>query len=154
MGCSSMFAATAASAIGRPQGSAIYHVAKCAVQYQVPVCADGGIVSSSAASMALTLGASTVMLGSLLAGTSETPGEGFYRDGVKLKSYGGSGVLDVLPAAPTGQVPKRSKTGWPFVWTIIFTGNEEEEEERRRRRRRRRRRMRRKGGEYARVLLH
>lgn len=103
MGCSSMFAATAASAIGRPQGSAIYHVAKCAVQYQVPVCADGGIVSSSAASMALTLGASTVMLGSLLAGTSETPGEGFYRDGVKLKSYGGSGVLDVLPAAPTGQ---------------------------------------------------
>lgn len=99
MGCSSLFAAREACAIGRPQGSAVYHVARFASeQHGVPVCADGGILSSGSMSMALTLGASTVMCGSLLAGTAESPGEAFYRDGLRLKMYRGSGALDLMPA--------------------------------------------------------
>lgn len=87
MGCASLLAGEA-RAVGRPQANAVYHVAKYARElHQVPVCADGGVLSSSHMSTALALGASTVMLGSVLMGTSETPGEAFYRDGTRLKTH-------------------------------------------------------------------
>mmetsp|Transcript_61441 Transcript_61441/g.180285 ORF Transcript_61441/g.180285 Transcript_61441/m.180285 type:complete len:460 (+) Transcript_61441:89-1468(+) len=90
-GCSSLLAGEV-RAVGRPQANAVYHVAKFAAeQHQVPVCADGGILSSGHMSTALALGASTVMLGSVLMGTSETPGEAFYRDGTRLKAHSWSG---------------------------------------------------------------
>jgi len=95
MGCSSLYASTEAAIIGRPQASAIYHVAKFARQYGVPVIADGGIQSSAHMSMALTVGASAVMCGSLFAGCTEAPGECFWLDGQKLKMYRGSGSFAV-----------------------------------------------------------
>mmetsp|Transcript_86442 Transcript_86442/g.153010 ORF Transcript_86442/g.153010 Transcript_86442/m.153010 type:complete len:499 (+) Transcript_86442:79-1575(+) len=98
MGNTSLNSLEEAVAIGRPQGSAVYHVARYAAQFGIPVIADGGITSSSAASMALTLGASTFMCGGLLAGCTESPGDAFYHDGMRLKLYCGMGQLEVMPA--------------------------------------------------------
>ncbi|MEP9410089.1 MAG: IMP dehydrogenase [Candidatus Brocadia sp.] len=76
--------------VGRAQGSAVYHTARFSKEYaNIPVIADGGIANIGHVVKALSLGASTVMMGGLLAGTSESPGEYFYEGGVRVKKYRG-----------------------------------------------------------------
>merc|ERR1711985_170047 len=103
MGCSSLYSGQEACAVGRPQGSAVYHVAALCRQHKVPVIADGGVRNANHVAMALTLGASTVMCGSLLAATEESPGEAFFHNGMRLKNYRGMGALETMgESAPAG----------------------------------------------------
>ncbi len=82
--------------VGVPQLSAINDVYSVTKQYKIGIIADGGIKLSGDIPKALAAGADCVMLGSLLAGCSESPGEIFIQDGIQYKTYIGMGSLTAM----------------------------------------------------------
>jgi IMP dehydrogenase len=83
---------------GVPQITAIMDVARIARRYNVPVVADGGVQFSGDVAKAIAAGAETVMLGSLLAGVDESPGEVILYQGERYKEYRGMGSLGAIKA--------------------------------------------------------
>ncbi len=82
--------------IGMPQITAIYDCARVARQYAIPVVGDGGIQYSGDIAKAIAAGADTVMLGSLLAGVDESPGELIISQGERFKDYRGMGSIAAM----------------------------------------------------------
>ncbi|GAB4453308.1 MAG: IMP dehydrogenase [Bacteroidia bacterium] len=82
--------------VGVPQLTAIMNVSSALKKYQLPIIADGGIRYSGDIVKALAAGAYSVMLGSMFAGTEESPGDTIIFEGRKFKSYRGMGSLEAM----------------------------------------------------------
>jgi IMP dehydrogenase len=82
--------------VGVPQLTAVMNVASALKKYNVPIIADGGIRYSGDIVKALAAGAYSVMLGSLFAGTEESPGDTIIYEGRKFKAYRGMGSLEAM----------------------------------------------------------
>ncbi len=82
--------------VGVPQFSAVYAVAEALKGSKVPVIADGGIRFSGDIAKAIAAGAHSVMLGSMIAGTEESPGETIIYEGRKFKTYRGMGSIEAM----------------------------------------------------------
>ncbi|WP_294603030.1 IMP dehydrogenase [uncultured Lactobacillus sp.] len=85
--------------VGVPQITAIYDAATAAREYHKPIIADGGMKYSGDIVKALATGGNAVMLGSMLSGTTEAPGEIFESDGHKFKTYRGMGSVGAMAQA-------------------------------------------------------
>jgi len=82
--------------VGYPQLSAVLNVSEALKDSKIPLIADGGIRYTGDISKAIAAGADSVMLGSLLAGTEESPGETIIYDGRKFKTYRGMGSVEAM----------------------------------------------------------
>ena len=107
VGAGSICTTRVVSGAGMPQLSAVWFAARRARQLGVPVIADGGVTFSGDIVKAIAAGAETVMLGSLLAGTEESPGEMELFEGRRYKGYRGMGSMGAM----TGDSADRYATG-------------------------------------------
>ncbi|MDP3724471.1 MAG: IMP dehydrogenase [bacterium] len=119
IGCGSICTTRDVAGVGVPQFTAILECAEVARKYHVPVIADGGIVYPADIAKALAAGASAVMLGNMLAGTDEAPGDVFTsNNGQRYKTYRGMGSKEAqqkrgtdryfsrhVPEGVSGKVP-------------------------------------------------
>jgi IMP dehydrogenase len=96
MGAGSICTTRVIAGAGIPQMSAIYACAHAAHPFRVPIIADGGIKFSGDIVKAIVAGADTVMLGSLLAGLEESPGEEVLYEGRRFKEYRGMGSIGAM----------------------------------------------------------
>lgn len=96
MGPGSICTTRVIAGIGVPQVTAIYDCATVARTYNVPIIADGGVKYSGDITKAIAAGADAVMIGSLLAGTEESPGESEIFQGRRFKVYRGMGSLGAM----------------------------------------------------------
>jgi IMP dehydrogenase len=125
IGAGSVCTTRTVAGVGVPQLSAIMDCASFATPRGLPIIADGGIRHSGDIAKAIAAGATTVMLGNLLAGTDETPGEMFLVDGVPFKKYRGQasfgsngeryvkeGIEGMVPSkGPVAQVLEQLQAG-------------------------------------------
>jgi len=86
------------SGAGMPQITAVFDCAEVAAKHSIPICADGGIQESGDIAKAIAAGAHTVMLGGLLAGVDESPGDVVETDEGRFKSYRGMGSMGAMQA--------------------------------------------------------
>ncbi len=97
--------------IGCPQVTAVYNCAMAAGIYSVPICADGGLSYSGDIPIAIGAGADSVMMGRMLAGVKEAPGELVFRDGRQWKSYRGMGSVGAMQAHSGSRDRYNQKSG-------------------------------------------
>ncbi len=96
--------------VGMPQLSAIFNCAKVAHFHGVPAIADGGLRYSGDIVKALAAGGDAVMMGSMLAGVEESPGETIIYNGRKFKSYRGMGSIEAMQAGSKDRYFQSEKT--------------------------------------------
>jgi IMP dehydrogenase len=96
MGPGSICTTRIVSGAGMPQITAIAEAARACAKHDVPIIADGGIKFSGDVVKAIAAGAASVMIGSLFAGTDESPGELILRQGRSFKSYRGMGSIGAM----------------------------------------------------------
>ncbi|WP_173400704.1 IMP dehydrogenase [Ilumatobacter nonamiensis] len=118
VGAGSICTTRVVSGAGMPQLSAIWHTTRRARQLGVPIIGDGGITFSGDIVKAIAAGAETVMIGSLLAGTEESPGEMELMDGRRYKSYRGMGSMGAMTGDSADRyATSQSETGKSAVGT-------------------------------------
>jgi IMP dehydrogenase len=99
--------------VGVPQISAVSRCAEVADRHGIPIIADGGIKYSGDVTKAVAAGASSVMIGSLLAGTDESPGETVLYQGRTYKVYRGMGSVEAMKAGSADRYGQRDVVGDP-----------------------------------------
>ena len=96
MGPGSICTTRVVAGIGMPQVTAVWECARVAARHDVPLISDGGVQFSGDIAKAIAAGADSVMVGSLLAGTDESPGEVVFHQGEQFKEYRGMGSLGAM----------------------------------------------------------